>query len=97
MSPCSPHPKQCQVSRSGVTTNDGVFSAWNGQRPLWTVPARLSATVSPTMSTTGSFDLISATMPDGVVIAADLSRGVTPRVSRGLSSTSRQFYHIVKF
>jgi len=27
------------------------------------------------MSTTGSFDLISATMPDGVVIAADLSRG----------------------
>ena len=26
MSPCSPQPKQCHVSRSGVTMNDGVFS-----------------------------------------------------------------------
>ncbi len=29
-----PQPKQCHVSRSGVTTKEGVFSAWNGQRPL---------------------------------------------------------------
>jgi hypothetical protein len=26
MSPPNPHPKQCHVSRPGVTTNDGVFS-----------------------------------------------------------------------
>jgi hypothetical protein len=58
--------------------NDGVFSAWKGQSPLWTVPARLSATVSPTMSTTGSFDLISATTPDGVVMRLT-SRGRVPR------------------
>ena len=68
MSPCSPQPKQCQVSRSGETMNDGVFSAWNGQRPFETVPARLRATVSPTTSATGSFDLISATMPEELLI-----------------------------
>ena len=59
MSPCLPQPKQCHVSRSGVTMNDGVFSAWKGQSPLYTLPARLSATVSPTTSMTGSFALIS--------------------------------------
>ena len=96
MSPCSPQPKQCHVSRSGVTVNDGVFSAWKGQSPFRTVQARLSATVSPTMSATGSFDLISATMPDGVLIAGPLAWRC-PRVSRGLSSTSTQFYHFVKF
>jgi hypothetical protein len=84
MSPCSPQPKQCQVSRSGVTMNDGVFSAWKGQRPLWTVPARFSETVSPTTSATGSFDLISATMPDEVLIRLILARH-DPRLSSGLS------------
>lgn len=64
MSPCSPQPKQCHVSRSGVTMNDGVFSPWNGQRPFETLPARFSSTVSPTISMTGSLDLISATMPE---------------------------------
>ena len=34
MSPPSPHPKHFQVSRPGVTTKQGVFSPWNGQRPL---------------------------------------------------------------
>jgi len=67
MSPCSPHPKQCHVSRSGVTTNEGVFSPWNGQSPFDTLPARFRATVSPTISRTGSFDLISATIPEDVV------------------------------
>jgi len=47
--------------------NDGVFSPWKGQSPLETLPARLSATVSPTISRTGSLDLISATMPEEVV------------------------------
>jgi hypothetical protein len=32
------------------------------------VPARLRETVSPTMSATGSFDLISATMPEELLI-----------------------------
>jgi hypothetical protein len=59
------------------------------------VPARFSATVSPTMSTTGSFDLISATMPDDVVMrrtsrAAQPER-TPPRVSRGLSSARNVF------
>jgi hypothetical protein len=67
MSPPSPQPKQCQLSRSGLTTNDGVFSAWNGQSPLYAEPARLSGTVSPTTSTTDSLDLISAGMPEGVM------------------------------
>jgi len=76
MSPCSPHPKQCHVSRSGETMKDGVFSAWKGQRPLETVPARFSETVSPTMSATGSFDLISATMPEELVIWLTLARAI---------------------
>ena len=95
MSPCSPQPKQCHVSRSGVTMNDGVFSAWKGQRPLETVPARLSETVSPTTSATGSFDLISATMPEELVIWRDPRAG-SPRLSSGLSRGTRQFYHVVK-
>ena len=70
MSPCSPQPKQCHVSRSGVTMNDGVFSPWKGQRPFETLPARLSWTVSPTISSSGSLDLMSATMPDEVVAIA---------------------------
>ena len=74
MSPCSPQPKQCHVSRSGETMKEGVFSAWKGQRPLETVPARLSETVSPTTSATGSFDLISATMPEELLIWLTLAR-----------------------
>ena len=38
MSPCLPQPKQCHVSRPGVTTKLGVFSPWNGHRPLKVVP-----------------------------------------------------------
>ena len=34
MSPPSPQPKHFQVSRPGVTTNEGDFSPWKGQRPL---------------------------------------------------------------
>src|SRR4051812_7190056 len=63
MSPCLPQPKQCQVSRTGVTTNEGVFSPWNGHSPLRVVPAFFSWTVSPTTSATGSRPLISATAP----------------------------------
>ena len=63
MSPCLPQPKQCQVSRAGVTTKLGVFSPWNGHRPLRVVPAFFSWTVSPTTSATGSRPLISATTP----------------------------------
>jgi hypothetical protein len=79
------------VSRSGLTVNDGVFSAWNGQRPLKIVPARLSATVSPTTSATASFDLISATMPldeDGMT---KVSSGQALELSRVLSRPSTLF------
>ena len=63
MSPCLPQPKQCHVSRTGVTTKLGVFSPWNGHSPLKVVPAFFSWTVSPTTSATGSRPLISATTP----------------------------------
>ena len=39
-SPPSPQPKHFQDSRTGVTTNEGVFSPWNGHSPL-NVCARL--------------------------------------------------------
>ena len=62
---------------------DGVFSAWKGQRPLKAEPARLRATVSPTRSVTGIFDLISAVMPEEKVVMqtsrpnpADICQGV---------------------
>ena len=63
MSPPSPQPKQCHVSRAGVTMKLGVFSPWNGQSPLSVVPAFLSCTVSPTTSTTVSLLLTSAATP----------------------------------
>src|SRR5664280_3087892 len=63
MSPPSPQPKQCHVSRAGVTMKLGVFSPWNGQSPLSVVPALFSCTVSPTTSTTVSLLLTSAATP----------------------------------
>ena len=42
MSPPRPQPKHFQDSRAGVTVNDGVFSPWNGHRPLKVVPAFFS-------------------------------------------------------
>ena len=78
MSPCSPQPKQCHDSRSGLTVNEGVFSTWNGHRPFQVVPARLSWTVSPTISVTGRRDLISATVP--VELMNDGSRRTNVRV-----------------
>src|SRR6476661_11151351 len=63
MSPCRPQPKQCQLSRAGVTTNEGVFSPWKGHRPLYVEPAFLRATVSPTTSTTDNLLFTSAVTP----------------------------------
>ena len=63
MSPPRPQPKHCQRSRVGVTVNEGVFSPWNGQRPLNVVPAFLSWTVSPMSSTMSSFSLMVAATP----------------------------------
>ena len=63
MSPPSPQPKQCQLSRAGVTTKLGVFSPWNGQSPLYVVPALRSSTCSPTISRTDSLLLTSAATP----------------------------------
>ena len=66
MSPPFPQPKHFHESRAGVTTNDGVFSPWNGQRPLKVVPALRSWTVSPTTSATASRLLTSATLPEAI-------------------------------
>src|SRR6478752_1580157 len=63
MSPPSPQPKHFHDSRPGVTVNEGVFSPWNGHRPLYVVPAFFSWTVSPTTSTTPSLLLTSAATP----------------------------------
>ena len=41
-SPPRPQPKHFQESRAGVTVNEGVFSPWNGHRPLKVVPAFFS-------------------------------------------------------
>ena len=50
-SPPTPHPKQCQSPRVGVTWNDGDFSSWNGHSPFrLPPPARLSCRCSPTIS-----------------------------------------------
>jgi len=38
-SPPRPQPKHFHDSRDGVTVNDGVFSPWNGQSPLYEAPA----------------------------------------------------------
>ena len=69
-SPPSPHPKQCQLSREGVTTNEGVFSPWKGHRPLYVVPAFLRLTVSPTTSRTLSRFFTSAAMPTAKLASA---------------------------
>ena len=62
-SPPSPQPKHFQLSRDGVTTNEGVFSPWKGQSPLKDCPAFLRGTDSPITSTMSSLDLISAVTP----------------------------------
>ena len=58
----------------GVTTNDGVFSPWNGQSPLRVVPAFFSWTVSPTTSATDRRLLISATTPTANRSSSPVSR-----------------------
>ena len=74
----------------GVTVNDGVFSPWNGQSPLYVVPAFLSWTVSPTMSTMLSLLLTSAVMPPAVFL--DLRSAVVPYVREHASVPSQPAY-----
>src|SRR5262245_537324 len=50
-SPCAPQPKQWKNPRSSLTVNDGVFSAWNGQRPTALRPRRRNVTTSDATST----------------------------------------------
>jgi len=47
-SPPTPQPKQWKAPRSGFTLKLGVFSWWNGHRPLYDVPIFLSWTCSDT-------------------------------------------------
>ena len=44
---------------SALTWNDGVFSLWNGQRPLYSFPRFLSATYLETYSTISLAEKIS--------------------------------------
>src|SRR5215212_1514607 len=90
-SPPSPQPKHFHESRAGVTVNDGVFSPWNGQRPLYVVPAFLSWTVSPTTSTTLSLFLTSAATPTANRSSCRASppKRDLPDMTRGLSSLDK--------
>src|ERR1035437_7395188 len=74
ISPPSPQPKQCQLSRAGVTTKLGVFSPWNGHSPLRVVHALRSCTASPTTSTIESLLFTSAATPiaNPVLLKAEL-------------------------
>src|SRR6476646_3874355 len=100
MSPPSPQPKQCQLSRAGVTTNEGVFSPWKGHRPLYVEPAFLRETLSPTTSTTDNLLFTSAVTPTdksrslrrGPVDAVLISSGhpaTAPDMTVGLSSLDK--------
>src|SRR5262249_22038372 len=59
-SPPAPQPKQWKMPRFGLTVNDGVFSAWKGQRPFQCWPARFRFTTWPTSSTISSRARISS-------------------------------------
>src|SRR5262249_27588393 len=50
-SPPTPQPKQWKMFFWGLTVNEGVFSAWNGQRPFQCDPALRRFTNRPTRST----------------------------------------------
>src|SRR5690349_2831858 len=77
-SPPSPQPKQWNVPWVGRTLNDGVFSSWNGHRPLTAPPpTRRNATYSPI---TSSIWLRSRTR------AMSLSR-IRPATSQSLGRT----------
>jgi hypothetical protein len=67
MSPPRPQPKHFQLSRAGVTVKLGVFSPWNGHRPLNEAPALRRLTLSPISSARSSFCLISAATPTDVM------------------------------
>ena len=70
-SPDSPHPKQWKNCFWAFTLNEGLFSLWNGHKPLWLVPARLSDTYSP----------MTCTMSVRSRISAILSSGISPKSS----------------
>ena len=89
-SPPSPQPKQCQLSRLGVTTNDGVFSPWKGQRPLKVAPALRRLTVSPTTSTMLSRLFTSAATPTAKLTLRSASP-TEPNMTVGVSSLDTPF------
>jgi hypothetical protein len=53
-SPPTPQPKQWKMPFLGLTVNEGVFSAWKGQRPFQLAPAFLRFTYRLTRSTTST-------------------------------------------
>src|SRR5690606_14575092 len=62
MSPPFPHPKQWKFWESGKTMNEGVFSLWNGHKPLKFAPAFFRDGTYPwTRSTTSILSRTSVT------------------------------------
>jgi hypothetical protein len=77
-SPPTPQPKQWKAPRSGFTLKLGVFSWWNGHRPLYDVPIFLSCTCSDTYRTMSAVRRTSSTKLSGKGIYSRSSTTVTP-------------------
>src|SRR5262245_5972781 len=64
--PPASQPKHLKLCRSAFTTNEGVFSAWNGQRPLWLRPAGFRPTKRPTSETMSTRSRTSRIVSSGI-------------------------------
>src|SRR5438128_2672946 len=80
-SPPTPQPKQWKIPFRGLTVNDGVFSAWNGQRPFQWDPAlrrftnRLTRSTMSTAARMSSSSVCEYCISRGSSWSADLQRG----------------------
>src|ERR687896_227894 len=89
-SPPSPQPWQYHMPRVGVTLNEGVFSSWNGHRPLrLPPPALLSWRYSPTTSAIGDRSRTSAMSSLRIRPATSASLVPEPDINRPLSRLIR--------
>src|SRR5207245_7110932 len=80
-SPPTPQPKQWKIPFRGLTVNDGVFSAWKGQRPFQWDPAlrrftnRLTRSTMSTAARMSSSSVCEYCISRGSSWSADLQRG----------------------
>src|SRR5438094_271631 len=80
-SPPTPQPKQWKMLFRGLTVNDGVFSAWNGQSPFQWDPAlrrftnRLTRSTMSTAARMSSSSVCEYCISRGSSWSADLQRG----------------------